>query len=183
MSTDPKTIERIASSIRNIPDYPKPGIQFKDITTLLLDPEAFALSLNVLAERYKASGVNKIAGLESRGFIFGAPLANIMGIPFVPFRKPRKLPGETISVSYSLEYGEDTICVHKGHITSADKVLLVDDLVATGGTLLAGAKLIELSGGELVECACVIELPDLHGRKKLEEKGIKLFTIVPFDGE
>lgn len=176
---DPR-VEHIQSTIRNIPDWPKPGIMFKDVTTLLLDHKAFQDTTDLFVERYKDKGITAVAGIEARGFIFGPPVALGIGAKFVCLRKPKKLPGETISEEYALEYGTDKIEMHKGAVGPGDKVLLVDDLVATGGTLGAGIRLIERAGAEVVECACVIELPDLKGREKLGSK--PLYVLVEYSG-
>ncbi|XP_044946329.1 adenine phosphoribosyltransferase 1 isoform X2 [Hordeum vulgare subsp. vulgare] len=135
-------VERIASSIRAIPNFPKPGILFQDITTLLLDPQAFRDTTDLFVERYKDKSITVVAGVEARGFIFGPPIALAIGAKFVPIRKPKKLPGEVISEEYSLEYGTDKIEMHVGAVQPNDRVLIVDDLIATGGTLCAAAKLI-----------------------------------------
>lgn len=169
-------VERIASTIRVIPDFPKPGILFQDITTLLLDPKAFRDTTDLFVERYKDKGITVVAGVEARGFIFGPPIALDIGAKFVPIRKPKKLPGEVISEEYSLEYGTDKIEMHVGAVQPNDRVLIVDDLIATGGTLCAAAKLIERVGAEVVECACVIELPELKGRDKLGNRPV--FVLV-----
>lgn len=169
-------VERIASTIRVIPDFPKPGILFQDITTLLLDPQAFRDTTDLFVERYKDKGITVVAGVEARGFIFGPPIALAIGAKFVPIRKPKKLPGEVISEEYSLEYGTDKIEMHVGAVQPNDRALIVDDLIATGGTLCAAAKLIERVGAEVVECACVIELPELKGRDKLGNRPV--FVLV-----
>jgi len=169
-------VERIASTIRVIPDFPKPGILFQDITTLLLDPQAFCDTTDLFVERYKDKGITVVAGVEARGFIFGPPIALAIGAKFVPIRKPKKLPGEVISEEYSLEYGTDKIEMHVGAVQPNDRALIVDDLIATGGTLCAAAKLIERVGAEVVECACVIELPELKGRDKLGNRPV--FVLV-----
>jgi len=172
-------VERIASTIRVIPDFPKPGILFQDITTLLLDPQAFRDTTDLFVERYKDKAITVVAGVEARGFIFGPPIALAIGAKFVPIRKPKKLPGEVISEEYSLEYGTDKIEMHVGAVQPNDRVLIVDDLIATGGTLCAAAKLIERVGAEVVECACVIELPELKGRDKLGDRPV--FVLVQAD--
>eukprot|EP00270_Netrium_digitus_P001299 TRINITY_DN1140_c0_g1_i1.p1 TRINITY_DN1140_c0_g1~~TRINITY_DN1140_c0_g1_i1.p1 ORF type:complete len:185 (+),score=54.22 TRINITY_DN1140_c0_g1_i1:270-824(+) len=177
---DPR-VERILKSIRTIPDWPIKGIMFKDITTLLLDVEAFRDTIDIFVARYKDKGLTAVAGIEARGFIFGPPIALAIGAKFVCLRKPKKLPGETVSEEYKLEYGSDKIEIHKGALEEGDKVLLVDDLVATGGTLGAGIRLVERVGAEVVECACVIELPDLKGREKLGGK--PLYVLVEYEGE
>ncbi len=175
--------ELIKSKIRTIPNFPKKGIMFRDITTLLKDKEGFNETINLLVERYKNMDIDAVAGIESRGFITGAVLANRLGLGFITIRKPGKLPGKTVSEEYKLEYGTDKIEVHKDAIKKGDKVLLVDDLVATSGTCVAAANLIKKLGGDIVECSFVIELPDLKGREKLEKKGLKVFSLVEFEGE
>ena len=172
-------VARIASAIRVIPDFPKPGILFQDITTLLLNPEAFRDTIDLFVERYKDKGITVVAGVEARGFIFGPPIALAIGAKFVPLRKPKKLPGEVVAEEYSLEYGTDKIEMHVGAVEPNDRALVVDDLIATGGTLCAAVKLIERVGAEVVECACVIELPELKGRDKLGDRPI--FVLVKAD--
>ena len=162
--------QELINAIRDIPDYPKPGVLFKDITTLLNNPVQFAKLIDGLAERYGTMGLDYIAGVDSRGFIFGAPLALKLGIGFVPIRKAGKLPSETISESYSLEYGEDELEMHIDafHGKAGAKVLLIDDLIATGGTAVAAAKLISRVEAECVEACFLISLEFLGGRKALE---------------
>ncbi|XP_065005757.1 adenine phosphoribosyltransferase 3-like isoform X2 [Musa acuminata AAA Group] len=157
---DPR-IRRIASSIRVVPDFPKKGIMFQDITTLLLDPRAFKDTADLFVERYTGKGISVVAGVEARGFIFGPPIALAIGAKFIPLRKPRKLPGEVISENYVLEYGTDCLQMHVGAVQPGERALVVDDLIATGGTLCAAISLLERAGAEVVECACVIELPEL----------------------
>jgi adenine phosphoribosyltransferase len=154
----------LASLIRTIPDYPKPGVMFRDITTLLKDPAGFGRTIGALAERYRGRRVDKVAGIESRGFIVGAPLAHQLGAGFVPLRKRGKLPAETVGHDYALEYGVDRIEMHVDAIAAGEAVLLVDDLIATGGTAEAAVRLIADAGAHVVECCFVIELPDLGGR-------------------
>ncbi|CAG9466604.1 unnamed protein product [Pedinophyceae sp. YPF-701] len=173
-------IAYVAKSIRNIPDWPKPGIQFKDVTTLLLDPKAFQHTVDMMVERYKDKKIDVVCGFEARGFIFGPPVALALGCAFVPLRKPKKLPGETIGEDYQLEYGTDRIEMHVGHVKEGANVLLVDDLIATGGTMGAGINLVKRVGANVVEVAAVIELPDLGGRAKLGDTPV--FTIVGFEG-
>ncbi|KAK4481550.1 hypothetical protein RD792_012451 [Penstemon davidsonii] len=169
-------IPRISSSIRVIPDFPKPGIMFQDITTLLLDPAAFKDTIDLFVERYKDKKIDVVAGIEARGFIFGPPIALAIGAKFVPMRKPKKLPGEVISEEYSLEYGTDKIEMHVGAVQPGERAVIVDDLIATGGTLNAAIRLLERVGVDVVECACVIELPELKGRDRLGDKS--LFVLV-----
>ncbi|XP_057490169.1 adenine phosphoribosyltransferase 1-like isoform X1 [Actinidia eriantha] len=169
-------ISRIGSTIRVIPDFPKPGIMFQDITTLLLDPKAFKDTIDLFVERYKDKEISVVAGIEARGFIFGPPIALAIGAKFVPMRKPNKLPGAVISEEYSLEYGTDTMEMHVGAVQAGERALVIDDLIATGGTLCAAIKLLERVGVDVVECACVIELPELKGRDRLGDK--PLFVLV-----
>ncbi|KAI3761126.1 hypothetical protein L1987_51534 [Smallanthus sonchifolius] len=169
-------ISRITSAIRVIPDFPKPGILFQDITTLLLDPVAFKDTIDLFVERYKDKDISVVAGVEARGFIFGPPIALAIGAKFVPMRKPNKLPGAVISQEYSLEYGTDKIEMHVGAVQEGERALVIDDLIATGGTLCAAISLLERVGVNVVECACVIELPDLKGRERLGDK--PLFVLV-----
>ena len=173
----------VKSRIRTIPHFPKPGIQFRDITTLLKDPIGFRMAINALAHHYTGQKIDKIAAIESRGFIIGAPLAFQLGVGFVPIRKPGKLPGDKVGHDYVLEYGSDRVELHTDAIQPGEKVLLVDDLLATGGTALAAASLIEKVGGEIVACAFVIDLPDVGGRKRLEHKGYQVFALCEFEGD
>jgi adenine phosphoribosyltransferase len=156
-----------ANLIRNVPDFPIPGVQFKDITPLLGDGPAFQALIDHLAARYHDTRIDVVAGVESRGFIFSAPLAYRLGAGLVPIRKPGKLPAETVAAEYSLEYGTNTLQIHRDAIQPGARVLLVDDLLATGGTIGAAAELINQLGGEIVELAFVIELTFLHGRDGL----------------
>ncbi|CAL5437055.1 unnamed protein product [Camellia sinensis] len=172
---DPR-IHGIKSKIRVVPNFPKPGIMFQDITTLLLDPKAFKDTIDLFVERYKAKNISVVAGIEARGFIFGPPIALAIGAKFVPLRKPRKLPAKVISEKYILEYGTDCLEMHVGAVEPDERALVVDDLIATGGTLCAAMNLLERAGAEVVECACVIELPDLKGRERLNGK--PLYVLV-----
>ncbi|MEK7563323.1 MAG: adenine phosphoribosyltransferase [Patescibacteria group bacterium] len=173
----------IKSRIRTIPHYPKQGIMFRDITTLLKDPVGFRVMINEFVNRYTGMKIAKVAGIESRGFIIGAPLAFQLGVGFVPIRKKGKLPAETVGHDYDLEYGADRIEMHVDAVSKGEIVLLVDDLIATGGTAEAACKLIEGTGGKIVECCFVIDLPDLGGRKRLEQNGHKVFALCEFEGE
>jgi adenine phosphoribosyltransferase len=173
----------IKSRIRTVPHYPKQGIMFRDITTLLKDPVGFRTTIDELAKRYGDMKIDKIAGIESRGFILGAPLAYVLGKGFVPIRKKGKLPAETIGHDYELEYGTDRIEIHTDAISKGERVLLVDDLIATGGTAEAACKLIEKIGGHIVECCFIIDLPDIGGRKRLEKHGHKVFALCEFEGD
>ncbi len=171
----------LKAMIRTIPDFPKKGIMFRDITTILQNKEGFAYVIDQFYERYKNKNVDIVVGIESRGFIFGATLAYKLGCSFVPVRKEGKLPHKTMKQEYALEYGTATIEIHKDAIKKGDKVLVVDDLIATSGTALAAIKLVEMLGGKVVECAFVVELVDLKGREKL--KGYNVFSLVEFEGE
>ena len=173
----------IKSLIRTIPHYPRPGVMFRDITTLLKDPVGFRLTIGELKKRYAGRKIPKVAGIESRGFIIGAPLAYELGAGFVPIRKRGKLPGETIGTDYELEYGADRVEMHVDAVSCDEQILLVDDLVATGGSAEAAARLIQEAGGQVIECCFVIDLPDLGGRKRLEALGLSVFALVEFEGE
>ena len=173
----------IKSKIRTIPHWPKQGIMFRDITTLLKDKEGYKHLIDLLVERYKDMKIDVIAGIESRGFITGSVLAHRLGIGFVPIRKPGKLPAETISEEFELEYGKDKIEIHTDAIEKGSKVLLVDDLIATGGTALAACNLIKKLGGEIIECSFIVDLPDIGGKKRLLDAGYKVFNLVEFEGE
>ncbi|RJX32038.1 MAG: adenine phosphoribosyltransferase [Oxalobacter sp.] len=173
----------IISRIRTIPDHPKKGIMFRDITTLFKDPAGLRIAVDQLVARYKGIKIDKVAGIEARGFILGSVIAYQLGVGFVPIRKKGKLPAATMGKDYELEYGTDRVEIHIDAIAPGEKVLLVDDLIATGGTAEAAAALIDESGGDVVECAFVIDLPDLGGTKKLEAQGLRVFSLCAFDGE
>ncbi len=173
----------IKSRIRTVPHYPKQGIQFRDITTLLKDPVGLRATIHEILNRYKDVKIDKVAGIESRGFIIGAPVAYGLGLGFVPIRKKGKLPAETVGRNYELEYGTDRIEIHTDAIRKGDRVLLVDDLIATGGTAEAAAGLIQDMGGHVVECCFVIDLPDIGGRARLEKLGHKVFALCEFEGD
>ena len=175
----------IKSKIRTIPDYPKKGIMFRDITTLIKDPVGFRLVIDNMAQRYIKGDIkfDIIVGIESRGFIIGGALAYALGKGFIPIRKKGKLPGKTIKHEYKLEYGTDTIEIHKDALKKGAKVLLVDDLLATGGTALASAALIEKLGGVVIEMAFIVDLSDVGGAKKLKSKGYKIFSLIEFEGD
>ncbi len=168
--------------IKSVQDYPKPGILFRDVTSLMQDGAAFAAVIDHLKQHYSGHGITKIVGTESRGFIFGAPLAYAMGVAFVPVRKPGKLPRETIAESYQLEYGQDTLEIHLDAISPEDKVLLVDDLLATGGTIDATTKLVRRLGGQVADATFVVNLPDLGGQQRLEALGLTIHSLVDFPG-
>ncbi len=167
--------------IRTIPDFPKKGIQFRDITTLISNPDAFSGTIDIFHEHYKTRRIDVIAGIESRGFIFGGALADRLGVGFIPIRKKGKLPGNIISESYNLEYGTDTLEIHDDAIKKGQQVLLLDDLIATGGSLKAAGNLIKRLGGEIIEAAVVIELVDLGGKEKI--KPLELYSLVQYGGE
>ena len=174
----------LEKKIRNVPDWPIKGIQFKDITTLLQDPKALKESIDIFVKRYKKDKIDKIVSMEARGFIFGAPIAYLIGAGFVPIRKKGKLPYKTVEYTYEKEYGPDTVIMHTDSIEPGEKVLVVDDLLATGGTALAAAKLVEELKGEVFELAFLIELTgSLHGRKFLEDKGYKVWAHIPIEVE
>lgn len=171
----------LKTQIRNVKDFPKQGIMFRDITTLLKNPEAFNYTLEQLLGFAKDLKINKVVGIESRGFIFGSVLAHKLRCGFIPVRKPGKLPAEKVSISYSLEYGEDKLEIHKDAIQPGDKVLVHDDLLATGGTMNAVCQLIEKLGGEVVQISFIIELSFLKGRDKLKSYDVR--SIVQYDNE
>lgn len=180
---DVMKLEVVRSKIRTVPDWPKEGVMFRDITTLLKDAEGFNRMLDILVERYKYMDIDIIAGIESRGFITGAALAHRLCTGFVPIRKPGKLPAETVSEEYELEYGKDKLEMHLDAIKKGQKVLLVDDLIATGGTALAACNMLKSVGGVVVECSFIIDLPDLGGAKRIEGAGHKVFSLVEFEGD
>ncbi len=169
-------IEHLKNSIRNIPDYPMPGIQFKDITPILQDPELFGNVIDIFYDRYKSEKIDVIVGIESRGFIFAAPLALKLGCSLAIARKPGKLPYETVSAEYSLEYGVDTLELHTDAIKKGDRVLIVDDLLATGGTAKATGSLVDKLGGKIVSYAFLIELEELKGTELVQP----VFSIIKF---
>ena len=173
----------IRSLVRTIPDYPKPGIMFRDITTLLGDARGLTACIERMAEPYKGRGVEAVAGIEARGFILGGAVADRLGCGFVPIRKKGKLPGKAIGQDYELEYGTDIIEIHEDGIKQGEKVLLVDDLVATGGTAEAAVKLLRKLGAEIVGATFVIDLPELRGCRKVEALGIECHTLIDFEGE
>ncbi|SNR62134.1 adenine phosphoribosyltransferase [Methylobacillus rhizosphaerae] len=173
----------IKSLIRTIPDYPKPGVQFRDITTLLKDADGLRQVVDALVERYADANIDKVVGIESRGFIVGAAVAYKLGVGFVPVRKKGKLPGDVLGHDYALEYGTDRVEIHSDAICPDETVLLLDDLIATGGTAEAAAVLIEKLGGQVLECAFIVGLPDLGGQQRLQALGYKTFTLCEFEGE
>ncbi len=176
-------VAQLQAAIKTIPDYPAKGILFRDVTSLLEDPDAFALTIDLLSKKYKNQGFTKVVGTEARGFIFGAPLALALGIGFVPVRKPGKLPRKTYSQAYQLEYGEDILEIHRDALVAQDNVLIIDDLLATGGTIEATIKLIRRIGAQVKSAGFVISLPDLGGEKRLKAMNLASFSLVQYDGE
>lgn len=172
-------VDRIRGAVRDVPDFPKPGIVFKDITPILGDPTLFGETIRVFVDRYRPMRIDKVAAMESRGFIFGAPLAAAIGAGFVPLRKHGKLPHTTLAESFTLEYGEETLEIHTDAIRAGERVLVIDDLLATGGTAAAAASLVEKTGGKVVELAFLIELAFLKGRERLDH--VPVYAIVRFD--
>jgi adenine phosphoribosyltransferase len=178
-----QTLEKtLLSAIRTIPDYPKPGIKFRDITTLLGNPGAFRRAIDELVHPYAGQKIDKVVGIEARGFILGGAMAHQLSAGFVPIRKKGKLPHETVRIAYSLEYGVDEMEVHRDAIKEGERVLLVDDLIATGGTAEGAVKLLRQIGADIVTACFVIDLPELGGRKKLEALGVNVRTLIEFDG-
>lgn len=173
----------IKSLIRTIPHYPKQGIQFRDITTLLKDPVGFRMVIDAFANHYANHSVDKVAGIEARGFIIGAALAYKLGVGFVPVRKSGKLPAETIGHDYALEYGADRVEIHTDAVVEGERVLLVDDLIATGGTAEAAVALLQKLKADVVGCAFVINLPDLGGSQRLTNAGVVPFSLCEFEGD
>jgi adenine phosphoribosyltransferase len=176
-----KTCDYIKSKVRSIPDWPIKGVIFRDITTLLQDPLAHREICAIFYNRYVAQNIDKVVGIDARGFLFGSVLAYKLDVGFVPIRKNGKLPYKTIRESYTLEYGEETIEIHEDAIAKGERVVIIDDLMATGGTIKAAANLVEKLGGEIIECSFVVELPDLKGREKLGNR--KVFSIIEFEGD
>lgn len=174
-----QTIERI---IRTVPDWPKPGIQFRDITPVLQDRKAFRLLIEIFEHRYRNANLDYVAGIDARGFILGAPLAHQLGLGFIPVRKKGKLPFDTIEEEYDLEYGSATVEIHADACQPGQRILLIDDLVATGGTLLAAAKLFRRLGAVIVETAALVDLPELGGSERIRAEGLSLYTVCDFPG-
>ncbi|MBB1250441.1 MULTISPECIES: adenine phosphoribosyltransferase [unclassified Rhizobium] len=172
----------LVAAIRNIPDYPKPGIMFRDITTLLGNPRAFRRAIDELVHPYAGTKIDKVAGIEARGFILGGAIAHQLSAGFIPIRKKGKLPHDIVRIAYSLEYGVDEMEMHRDAVQPGEKVILVDDLIATGGTAEGAVKLLRQMGAEIVAACFVIDLPELGGRKKLEDLGVTVRTLISFDG-
>ncbi|ANI78448.1 adenine phosphoribosyltransferase [Sphingobium sp. EP60837] len=176
------SIDDLAELVRTIPDFPKPGIQFRDITTLLADPAGFSELIRRLADIARPLDADLVAGIEARGFILGAALAQALGLGFVPIRKAGKLPGKTVGIDYVLEYGTDRLEMHEGQVKQGARVLLVDDLIATGGTALAAAQLLREQAATVLLALFAIDLPDLGGRSALEADGIATAALLEFAG-
>lgn len=172
----------LKSKIRTIPDYPATGIQFRDVTTLMEDAEAFSHAVRAMAEPWRGHGVSKVAGIDARGFILAGAIAVALGAGFVALRKPGKLPWRTISQSYALEYGTDELHLHEGAVGDGERVLLVDDLIATGGTALAGLSLLRRAGAEVLGAGFLVDLPELGGAARLQAEGCPVEALVAFDG-
>lgn len=177
---DPRPL--IRDTIRTVPDWPLPGVQFRDITPLLNEPRVFRLLIDAFVHRYFGQAVDAVAGIDARGFIIGSVLAYELGVAFVPIRKKGKLPFETLEESYALEYGQATVEVHADAVKPGARVVLIDDLIATGGTMLAGKRLLERLGAKVIEGAAIVDLPELGGSVKLRAEGLALFTLVDFEG-
>jgi adenine phosphoribosyltransferase len=173
---------KLADAIRTIPDYPKPGIMFRDITTLLGDAAAFREAVDQLAAPYLISGLDKVAGIEARGFILGGAVAHRLGVGFIPLRKRGKLPHTVIAMEYDLEYGKDVIEMHRDACRAGERVLVIDDLIATGGTAEAAVKLLRQAGAEVAAAAFVVDLPDLGGVSRLEALGVPVSALLAFGG-
>ena len=176
------TTNFLRDSIRSIPDYPKPGIMFRDITTLLGNARAFRRAIDELVQPFAGSKIDQVAGMEARGFILGGAVAHQLSAGFIPIRKKGKLPHTTVSIAYSLEYGVDEMEVHTDAVKPGEKVILIDDLIATGGTAEGATKLLQKMGAEVVAACFVIDLPELGGRAKLEALGVSVRTLIAFDG-
>ena len=175
-------MDNLKSLIRTIPDHPKPGIMFRDVTTLFRDPEGFELAIIAMARPFRTQHVDAVAGIEARGFILGGAIADRLGCGFIPIRKKGKLPGKTIGQDYTLEYGVDAIEIHEDAIEKGQRILIVDDLIATGGTAEAAIKLVRQTGGEIVGASFVIDLPEIGGKTKIEAYGVKCHVLVEFEG-
>ena len=178
----PDPIAFLRQQIRTVPDWPEPGVQFRDITPLLANPRAFRVLIDQFVHRYFDLRPDAIAGLDARGFIIGSVLAYELNVGFVPIRKKGKLPFTTVQETYELEYGSATVEMHTDAVKAGDRVLLIDDLIATGGTMMAGKRLLERLGAKVIEGAAIVDLPELGGSKRLREGGLKVFSLVAFEG-
>lgn len=176
------TLEDLRALVRTVPDFPKPGILFRDVTTLMSDGPGFAAAVDHMAERVKAADGEVIAGIEARGFIFGAAIAARLALPFIPVRKPGKLPVPVLAIDYALEYGTDTLEVDPGAVHPGARIVVVDDLIATGGTALASVELLRRAGGTVVQALFAIDLPDLEGAQKLRDAGVPSDALLAFAG-
>jgi adenine phosphoribosyltransferase len=181
-SATPSPVETIRAHIRTVPDWPAPGVQFRDITPLLSTPRVFRVLIDEFVHRYFDVRPDAIAGLDARGFIIGSVVAYELNIGFVPIRKKGKLPFTTVQESYELEYGSATVEMHTDAVKPGDRVVLIDDLIATGGTMMAGRRLLERLGATVIEGAAIVDLPELGGSARLRESGLELFTLVDFEG-
>ena len=175
-------LERIRRTVRTVPNWPEPGVMFRDITPLLSDAAIFRLVIDQLVQRYRAAPPTCIAGLDARGFIIGAALSYALGVGFVPIRKRGKLPFQTVAETYALEYGQAEVEIHVDSVQPGDRVVLVDDLIATGGTMSAGQRLLQRLGAQVIEGAAIIDLPDLQGSQRVRSAGLPVFTLVSFEG-
>lgn len=176
-------MDEIRDKIRTIPDYPKPGIQFRDVTTLWGDARGFRTAIDKLVQPYAGVRIDKVAGIEARGFVLGGAVAHQLSVGFVPIRKKGKLPGTTIAEEYALEYGTDTVEIHDDAVSKGENILVVDDLLATGGTAEAAVKLIRKAGGTVVGCCFIVDLPDIGGRERLTDMGLSVMTLCEFEGD
>lgn len=181
MMTDVNNFQYVREHVREVPDFPKKGILFLDVTTIVKDAKAFNMCIDFLYEKFKDENIDYVAGIESRGFIFGAPLACKLNAGFVTVRKPNKLPADTIKETYDLEYGTDTIEMHADAIKAGDRVLVIDDLLATGGTAAAACNLVKKAGADVVASAFIIELDPLKGREKIEASGVNVVSMLNYD--
>jgi adenine phosphoribosyltransferase len=179
---NPSIVEQIQRAIRTIPDYPKPGILFRDITTLLGDAHAFRLTVDELVRPWTDAGISRVAGIEARGFILGGAVAHQLRAGFIPIRKKGKLPHATVRVAYSLEYGLDEMEMHQDAVNPGDRIVLVDDLIATGGTAEAAIQLLRQAGAEVLAACFIVDLPDLGGSNRLRSAGVPVRTLVQFEG-
>ena len=182
MTLAPAALARLYAAVRTVPDFPTPGVQFRDITPLLADAQALRLACSAFVDRHRADAIDRIAAVDARGFIFGAIVAHELRAGFVPVRKAGKLPAQRRSESYALEYGSGVLEIHEDAITRGQRVLLVDDLIATGGTLLAAARLLQQLGADVVSCVALIDLPDLGGSRRLRAAGFDVLTLLEFPG-
>lgn len=179
---NPFYADYIRERIRTVPDWPQPGIMFRDITPLLQDKKTFRVLVDVFVHRYMDQKLDYVAGVDARGFILGAVVAYELNLGFIPVRKKGKLPFDTVSEEYELEYGSATVEIHTDACGAGDRILLIDDLVATGGTMLAAAKLLDRIGAKVIEAAAIVDLPELGGSKLVREQGLPLFTVCDFEG-